>query len=115
IAQSIDRDALNAVVNLGEGVVVDTPFSLLGDLAPEVEYPSYDPDAASAVLADLGLRLSITVENRPDTIQRATAIKDMLSKTGVELEIAPVESASFGTALFTADFDIADMVTSIYA
>lgn len=115
LAQAIDRDAINAVVNLGEGVTVDSPYALLGELAPEVDYPAFDQEAAADVLQDLGLSFSLTVENRADTIQRATALKDMLGKVGVSVEITPVESADFGTALFAKDYEAADFVTSIFS
>lgn len=115
LAQAIDRDAINAVVNLGEGVPIDSPYALLGDLAPEIDYPSYDEDAAAAVLADLDLGFSLTVENRPDTIQRATALKDMLGRVGVDVEISPVESADFGATLLAREYEAADFVTSIFS
>jgi peptide/nickel transport system substrate-binding protein len=115
LAQAIDRDAVNAVVNLGEGVTVDSPYALLGDLAPEVDYPEYDVDAAAEVLEGRGVSFSLTVENRPDTLQRATAVQDMLGEVGVTVEIVPVESASFGATLGSGEFEAADLITSIFS
>lgn len=115
LAQAIDRDAINAVVNLGEGVTVDSPYALLGDLAPEVDYPEFDVDAAAEVLEGRGVSFSLTVENRPDTIQRATAVQDMLGEVGVTVEIVPVESASFGATLASGEFEAADLITSIFS
>lgn len=115
LAQAIDRDAINAVANLGEGETVDGPYSLLGDLAPEVDYPEYDPDAAREVLEDAGLEFKLTVSNAPDSLQRATALKDMLGKVGVEVVLAPVEIASYSSVLTSRDFEAVDFVTSIFA
>lgn len=114
LAQAIDREAINAVVNLGEGEVVDSPYALLGDLSPTVDYPAYDPDAARAVLEPLSLSVSLNVENRTDTIQRATAVKDMLAQVGVEVTLEPVESADFGSVLVGKSFEVTDFVTSIF-
>lgn len=115
LAQAIDRDAINAAVNINQGEVVDGPYALLGDLSPEVDYPDYDPDAAREVLEPLDLSFEYIVENRTDTIQRATAIRDMLSQVGVNADLKPVESADFGATLFTGDFEVADFVTSLFA
>lgn len=115
LAQAIDRDAINAVVNLGEGTTVDSPYSLLGDLAPEIDYPEYDPDAARKVLEGKNLTFSLSVTNRSDTLQRATAIKDMLSEVGVTVELDPLEAAAFGEALSTRSFEAADFITSIFS
>ncbi|MDO9395417.1 MAG: ABC transporter substrate-binding protein [Herbiconiux sp.] len=114
LAQAIDRDAVNAVVNLGEGTTVDSPYSLLGD-APEVDYPAYDLEAAKSVLEGKGLGFSITSDNSPDSIQRATAVKDMLGEAGVAVEIVPVEGASFLSTLTARDFEAAQLVTSIFS
>ncbi|MGO2112193.1 MAG: ABC transporter substrate-binding protein [Pseudoclavibacter sp.] len=115
LAQAIDRDAINSVVNLGEGTTVDSAYSLLGDLAPDIDYPEYKPDAARAVLEGENLSFTLTVENRSDTIQRATALKDMLAQVGVEVAIEPIESASFGSALGAKDFEAADFITSVFS
>ena len=115
LARAIDRDAVNAVVNLGEGTLVDSPYALLGDLAPQVDYPAYDLDAARAVLEKAGLSFELSVNNRTETIQRATVLKDMLAAVGVEVSIKPVEPATFGTMLSTHDFEAVDFVTSLYA
>ncbi|PRY64308.1 peptide/nickel transport system substrate-binding protein [Glaciihabitans tibetensis] len=115
LAQAIDRDAVNAVVNLGEGITVDSPYSLLGDLAPTVDYPEYDVEAAKDVLEGAGLSFTIASDNSPDSIQRATAIKDMLGEAGVEVEIEPVEGASFSSTLAAKDFEAAQLVTSIFS
>lgn len=114
LAQAIDRDAVNAVVNLGEGTTVDSPYSLLGD-APKTDYPAFDLDAAKKVLEGAGLSFSITSDNSPDSIQRATAVKDMLGDAGVAVEIVPVEGASFISTLSAKDFEAAQLVTSIFS
>ena len=114
LAQAIDRDAVNAVVNLGEGITVDSPYSLLGD-AQSIDYPKYDLDAAKKVLEKAGLSFSITSDNSPDSIQRATALKDMLGDAGVQVDIVPVEGASFGSTLAAREFEAAQLVTSIFS
>ncbi|MDO5677269.1 MAG: ABC transporter substrate-binding protein [Propionibacteriaceae bacterium] len=114
IIQAIDREALNAVVNMGEGVTVDNPYSLQTAVAPTVDYPAYDQAAAEAALKGKNLSLKMIVENRVDTMQRATAVQDMLSKVGVTVEVSPVESANFASTLKAGDFDIADFVTSVF-
>jgi peptide/nickel transport system substrate-binding protein len=114
LAQAIDREAVNAVVNLGEGTTVDSPYSLLGD-APASDYPEYDLAAAKKVLEGAGLSFSITSDNSPDSIQRATAVKDMLGEAGVQVEIVPVEGASFISTLSAKDFEAAQLVTSIFS
>lgn len=114
LAQAIDRDAVNTVVNLGEGTTVDSPYSLLAD-APDVDYPEYDPKAAKKVLEGAGLSFSITADNSPDSIQRATVVKDMLTEVGVDVDIVPVEAASFGSTLAAKDFEAAVLVTSIFS
>lgn len=114
LAQAIDRDAINTVVNRGEGITVDSPYALLGDLAPDVDYPAFDADAARSVLQSKNLTLDMVVENRPDTMQRATAIQDMLSQVGVTVNVRPIESANFVSTLQSGDFDLADFVTSVF-
>lgn len=114
LAQAIDREAINAVVNQGEGSIIDSPYSLLGDFAPTVDYPAYDPDAAREVLEGENLSFSMTVTNRPSSIQRATALQSMLTEVGVTVEIEPVEAAAFGEVLMTGEFDSVEFVTSIF-
>lgn len=114
LAQAIHRDAVNAVVNLGEGTTVDSPYSLLAE-APEIDYPAYDPAAAKEVLDGAGLSFSISSDNSPDSIQRATALKDMFGEVGVAVEIVPVEGASFSATLAGKDFEAAQLVTSIFS
>jgi peptide/nickel transport system substrate-binding protein len=67
------------------------------------------------VLEGAGLSFSISADNSPDSIQRATVIKDMLTEVGVDVEIVPVEGAAFGTALAAKDFEAAVLVTSIFS
>ncbi|MDQ0647041.1 peptide/nickel transport system substrate-binding protein [Microbacterium natoriense] len=115
LAQAIDRDALNAVVNLGEGKPVDSPYSLLGESAPTVDYPKYDPKAAEKVLKDADLSFTLTVSSLPSALQRATALKDMFAKVGVDVTIAPVDAASFTGVMASKQFEAADFVTSIFS
>ncbi|WP_430591382.1 ABC transporter substrate-binding protein [Humidisolicoccus flavus] len=115
LAHAIDRDAINAVVNLGEGVPVDSPFSLLGELAGEADYPEYDVERARELLAGKNVSFSLTVENRTDTVQRATALQSMFADAGVTVDIVPVDSANFGTTLMSGDFDAADFTTSVFS
>lgn len=115
LAQAIDRDALNAVVNLGEGVVVDSPYALLGDMAPEVDYPTYDEDAAREVLEGRGIAFDLSVPSRTETVQLATAVQDMLAAVDVEVTIDPIEPAAFSTTLLGGDFEAVDFVTSLFA
>lgn len=114
IIQAIDRSALLAAVNQGEGIVVDNPYSLMTTLAPKVDYPAYDEAGASSVLKPKALKLKMIVENRTDTMQRATAVQAMLAKAGVSVEVSPIESANFASTLKAGDFDLADLVTSVF-
>lgn len=114
LAQAVDRNALNAVVNLGEGKTVDNPYALLTDLAPKDSgYPAYNLDEAKKVLEGKHLKLTLSCENRSDTVQRATALKDMLSKAGVEVTVNPVESANYTATIMKGDFQLADFMTSV--
>ncbi|MEV8338219.1 ABC transporter substrate-binding protein [Leucobacter sp. NPDC077196] len=115
LAQAIDRDAVNAVVNLGEGTPVDNPYALLGDLAPDVDYPQHDVAAAKQVLEGKNLAFDLTVNNRTETIQRGTVLKDILSEVGVTVTLKPVDPAEFGAVLGANDFEAVDFVTSIYS
>ncbi|MCH3975470.1 ABC transporter substrate-binding protein [Bifidobacterium tibiigranuli] len=114
LAQAIDRKALNAVVNLGEGKPIDNPYALLGGVAPkDANYPQYDLNAAKSVLESKHIKLTLNCENRPDTVQRATALKDMLGKAGVDITVTPVESANYTSQLMSGKFQMADFVTSV--
>lgn len=114
LVQAIDQNALNQVVNEGEGVPVHGPYALLNG-APDVDYPEYDPEAAAEVLDGRNLSISMLIENRPDTTLRATAVQDMLSQVGVTVEINAVESANFVSELDAGNWDVADFVTSIFS
>lgn len=115
LAQAIDRDAVNTVVNLGEGTTVDNPYALLGELAPEIMYPKYDPAAAKQVLEGRDLAFELTVNNRTETVQRGTVLKDMLAEVGVTVTLKPLEAAEYGATLGAQDFEAADFVTSLFA
>ncbi|MEZ3161152.1 ABC transporter substrate-binding protein [Microbacterium sp. BWT-B31] len=115
LAQAIDRDAINAVVNLGEGKPIDGPYSLLGENTPKVDYPKYDPKAAEKILKGADLSFTLTVSSLPSALQRATALKDMFGKVGVDVTIAPVDAASFTGVLASKQFEAADSVTSIFS
>ena len=67
------------------------------------------------MLEKAGLSFSITSDNSPDSIQRATALKDMLGDAGVQVDIVPVEGASFGSTLAAREFEAAQLVTSIFS
>lgn len=115
LAQAIDRDAVNTVINLGEGTPVDNPYALLGDLAPSIGYATYDVAAAKKVLEGRNLAFELTVNNRTETVQRGTVLKDMLAEVGVTVTLKPVDPAEFGSMLGAHDFQAVDFVTSIYA
>lgn len=114
LARAIDRNSLNKAVNLGEGKIVDNPYALLTSVAPKDSgYPEYDLEAAKKVLDGKGIKLTLSCENRADTVQRATALKDMLGKAGVDVTVNPVESANYTATIMKGDYQMADFMTSI--
>jgi peptide/nickel transport system substrate-binding protein len=64
---AIDRDELNELVYLGENSAPETAFPLLQDEPELFEHLRYDPEAAMALLDDIGLETDANgMRLRPD-------------------------------------------------
>jgi len=100
IAYSIDRDAM--VAFRGEGVtrkaVSVVPSGYLGTDENAPLYP-YDPDKAKALLAEAGYPDGVSVKTihttLPGMLATIEAVQAQLKKTGIDLQIEPVEHATF--------------------
>jgi peptide/nickel transport system substrate-binding protein len=100
IAHSIDRNAM--VAFRGEGVtrpaVSVVPSGYLGTDEQAPLYP-YDPEKAKALLAEAGFPNGVSVKTihttLPGMLATIEAIQAQLKKTGIDLQIEPVEHATF--------------------
>ncbi|GAA1388339.1 ABC transporter substrate-binding protein [Pseudonocardia kongjuensis] len=117
VQAAIDREALLAVVDQGQGVVANGPILSRSPYASGTQYPAFDPDRARGLLAEVGQPISFayTTDSRPQSMQRATAIQQMLADVGITMTIDVVDTATWGTKLYAGDFAAIEFVTSAYA
>ncbi|MBP2371601.1 ABC transporter substrate-binding protein [Pseudonocardia parietis] len=117
VQAAIDREALLAVVDQGQGAVANGPILSRSPYASGTQYPAFDPDRARALLAEVSQPISFayTTDSRPQSIQRATAIQQMLADVGITMTIDVADTATWGTNLYSGDFEAIEFVTSAYA
>ncbi len=115
VQAAIDRDALLNVVNSGLGSISNGPIGSQSQY-DQVEYPAFDKDKAKKLVAEVGdpISFTYTLDNRPQSQQRATAIQQMLKDVGITMDIKPLDISAWGQALMKKDFDMLDMTTSLY-
>ena len=116
IQAAIDREVLSEVVDQGLGGVSSGPLASNSRYDQNVEYPDFDPKRARTLLEEFGqpVALSYTTDSSPQSMQRATAIQQMLGEVGIEMEIDAADAATWGDKLFAQDFDLIEFVTSGY-
>lgn len=116
IQAAIDRNALLAVVDQGQGVVSNGPILSRSPYASPIKYPAFDPARAKALLASYGkpVEFAYTTDSRPQSMQRATALQQMLRDVGITMTIDVADSATWGSKLFGGKFGVIEFVTSGY-
>lgn len=116
VQAAIDRDVLRSVVNEGTGDVSYGPIPSTSSYEQTAEYPAFDQDRARKLVAEYGKPISFTYtsDNRPQSQQRATVIKQMLADVGIEMTLNPVDTTTWGTVLRSGDFQMVDMTTSLF-
>lgn len=116
VQYAIDRSVLFSVVNAGQGAISEGPIGSHSIYGVQADYPAYDPTKAKALVAEIGTPISFTytLDNRPQSQQRATAIQQMLKDVGITMEIKPVDISSWSQALMSKNFEMIDMTTSLY-
>lgn len=109
IAHAIDPEAVNAVMNLGVGEVVQ---GLWGKAFPYYrDYYGeslYNPDLAKEQLAALGYNNNLTLKCICTAVFKdpATVIQESLRQVGVTLDVEILESAAFLPAARGGEYDI---------
>ncbi|GAA4956889.1 ABC transporter substrate-binding protein [Yinghuangia aomiensis] len=118
VQYAIDREALEKVVFLGQGAVSDGPINSRSQYrSAAAAYPAHDAAKARALLAEAGhpdLAFDYLTDSRPESLQRATVLQQMLGEAGIKTTIKPLDATSLGTALFQRNFQVMDFVTSIF-
>lgn len=116
IQAAIDREVLSEVVDQGQGSISNGPLSSRTRYAQDINYPEYDPEHARELLADYGepVSLEYSTDSSSQSLQRATAIQQMLGEVGVDVEIDVADTATWGANLFERDFELIEFVTSGY-
>jgi ABC-type transport system substrate-binding protein len=106
LQHALDRNALNEAIALGLGTPAEGPLpptSWAYSDGVEDLYP-YDVDKAKQLLADAGHPDGISFEAvTPDTslyVQLATAVQDMLKKSGIDMKIRTVPGQEINTELY---------------
>ncbi|MEM6497699.1 MAG: ABC transporter substrate-binding protein [Pseudomonadota bacterium] len=116
IALGIDRNRLNEQVLFGRGIVANAPFSSAIGWAHDASALAglgYDPEAASALLEELGLvqdangvRAEIDMVHYPTFNRYAEIMAQDLAEIGIRLTSRPLDRSAAIAAIFDQrDFD----------
>jgi len=100
VAQGIDREEYNDLVNGGFSTIADQPFPE-GDLGyvDDPGFPEHDPEAARALVADYVAdggdpSLTISAASEPRLIARAEVLQGQLREIGLDVNIYSVDEAT---------------------
>ncbi|MBR1582365.1 MAG: hypothetical protein IJ663_01255 [Spirochaetales bacterium] len=104
IAYAIDRDEVYKGVFEGHGIAV-TQYGIPGGAFYSNEFDgyAYNPEKAKALLKEAGYENGLTLTLACQTLSTRTAtaqiVKEQLAKVGINLEIKPLDTAAFSTAI----------------
>ncbi|HEX6447646.1 MAG TPA: ABC transporter substrate-binding protein [Streptosporangiales bacterium] len=103
-ALSLDRDAINKVVNQGQYVPGCTAISPVNPYSPDITCPKQDIAKAKQLVAQSGMKTPIKVKlivqaANTEATKLGTVIQSMAKKAGFDVKIQPTE---FTTALSQA-------------
>ena len=109
IAMAIDFDAMVASVYGESAVVTRSPVNpgMTYSISDSLE-SRYDPEAAKAIIEDLGLSgstFTMTTWNAQHRVDCATIMQSMLKEVGINLEINAVELATWSSELGAGNTD----------
>ena len=100
VAQGIDREQYNELVNGGFSTIADQPFPE-GDLGyvDDPGFPDFDPAAAKALVAEYEAdggdpSLTISAASEPAVVARAEVIQSQLREIGLDVEVRSVDEAT---------------------
>ena len=118
ISQAIDREQIIKTALGGYGDVAKTYYppqiSWAANTEPDAAVPSYDPDAAKAVLdakfplnGDFRFKLVCPYFTAsPEYGDIATVVKEQLKAVGIDIELVALEIGAWNDRLSSGDFDI---------
>ena len=112
LAYAIDKEAVNVLVNEGQGVVTDIPLEKGQEgYADKSEYTTYayDVEKSKKLLAEAGakdLELDFFYGESTANGKLAQALQSMFSEVGVTLELKPVETGTWWQMFGDGDYDM---------
>jgi peptide/nickel transport system substrate-binding protein len=94
LAHAVDRNADRDVVFAGEVEMANSFWSPPSPFACAVDYPSYDPGKARALLKDYGkpVKFTLRTPTSPIAVLAAELYQSYWKKVGIEAEILPVQN-----------------------
>lgn len=111
MAMAIDRDAVSKVIDIGVNAPTDSPFLPGSPYYVDPGYPSYDPSAAKALVAEVERTTGGPVEiilgstTPASTVRAAEFLQNQLQAVGLKVTLAQFEQAEFiNNALFGKNF-----------
>jgi peptide/nickel transport system substrate-binding protein len=100
VAQGIDREEYNELVNGGFSTIADQPFPE-GDMGyvDDPGFPEFDPERAKALVAEYVAdggdpSLTISSASEPAVVARAEVLQSQLSDIGLDVEVHSVDEAT---------------------
>lgn len=120
LIMATDYDEIIKSLNGGEGYKLGYPQShnsgyedivLTWDEAPQSikDLYTYNPDKAKQLLTEAGypdgFKTTMTLPDAPTNVDRASVLKDMWSKVGVDVSLNPMESGAFSKIAATRSYE----------
>ncbi|HUJ75285.1 MAG TPA: ABC transporter substrate-binding protein, partial [bacterium] len=109
IAYATDRATLNQALNYGIFPLARTPFG--SGLAPHervLSFPEFNLERATALVKEIGkpVKVTLSIQATPATLQTAQALQQMWRKAGIETELRQEEQVQLIRDAITHNYEV---------